>query len=310
MTALFPLYTLQALIPYFVVLQFISGALGVAMGPMTRAWVSDESPAKSVGLFTSLWWVSLTLGQIIGPVLGTFIAQVWSFEYSFYASALLSFLTVLLIPISFPKRRGISGGAGSQTIVGGLKSVLRDRLTRFLFLSALFAFMGVASMRSFLPLYASGQIRMSTLEIGILISATSAAQLIAMALLGLVSDRFGRKRMVLLGFGLSSLAFLFFFIARSSYELTLVALVVSVGLSASSFLLLSLIPEVAPARLYGTVVGVYGSFEDAGFILGPAAFGFIWAAYSPVSIFAAASLTQILGGLFLLPLIRKRCRRK
>lgn len=140
---------------------------------------------------------------------------------------------------------------------------------------------------------------MSTLEVGVLISTASATQLIAMRLIGMVSDRFGRKRLVLLGFGWSSLAFLLFVVAKSSYELTLVSFVVYMGLSVSS-LLISLIPEVAPAILRGTAVGVYESFEDAGIIVGPAVFGFVWSANGPVSIFVAASITQILAALFLL----------
>ena len=304
MTVLYPLYTLQTRVPYLIILEFLSGALGVAMGPTTRAFVSEESPLKSLGLFTGLLLISSSLGGIIGAPLGTFIAQVWSFKYSFYASALFSFFTALLIFVTLPKRKRVVGKTSATTLVGGLKSVLHFRLTGFLFMAALLSTVGGASMRSFLPLYASEQIRMSTLDVGILISATSAAQLIAMILFGSVSDRFGRKRMVVLGFGLSSLAFPFFFIAKSPYELTIVSLAVSVGLSASS-LLFSLITEVAPERLYGTVVGVYGSFEDAGVILSPTIYGIIWIAYSPVSIFAAASLTSLLAALLLLPVFQK-----
>jgi MFS family permease len=150
---------------------------------------------------------------------------------------------------------------------------------------------------------------MSTLDVGVLISATSAAQLIALPSLGWASDRFGRKRIVLLGFGLSSLAFLLFFLAKNPFQLMLVSLVVSVGLSASSLLLLAIIPDVASNRVYGTAVGLYGSFEDMGLILGPVVFGLIWSAYSPVLIFAAGALTQIVGAFFLLPIAQKRYRR-
>jgi MFS family permease len=305
MSVLFPLYTVREFIPYFIILQFLTGAVGVGMGPTTRAYVSDQSSQKSIGLFASLWWAFFILGRTIGPLFGAFIAQVWSFQQSFYASTLLSFATILLILIAFPKRDK-SRRRGSLNVMSGLKSVLRVRAIGFLFMSALFAFMGVSLIRSFLPLYASGQVQMSTLDVGVLISATSAAQLIAMPAFGWVSDRFGRRRMVMLGFALSSLAFLLFFPVRSQFGLLLVSLVVSVGLSASSLLLLALIPDVASNTLYGTVVGVYGSFEDAGLIVGPILFGLIWSTYSPILIFAAGSITQMLGALFLLPITQKR----
>jgi MFS family permease len=309
MSVLFPLYTIQGFIPYFLILQFLTGALGVGAGPITRAYVSNESPKESVGMFASLWWAFYIVGRTIGPLLGAFIAQVWSFHYSFYASALLAVATVPLILAGFPKSERPKR-KGSLNIVRGLKSALQVRSVGFLLMAALFAFMGASLIRSFLPLYASEQVQMSTLEVGVLISATSAAQLIAMPLLGWASDRFGRNRTVLLGFCFTSVAFLLFFLVRNSSQLILASLIVSVGLSASSMLLLSLTPDVAGDESYGTVVGVYGSSEDAGVILGPLVFGFIWSTYTPVLIFAAGAITQLVGALLVFPIMRKRQQRE
>ncbi len=79
---------------------------------------------------------------------------------------------------------------------------------------------------------------------------------------------------MLLGFGLTSLAFLLFFLVGNPSQLMIVSLIVSIGLSASSLLLLALIPDVASDRAYGAVVGIYGSFEDLGPNSGP---GHFWA---------------------------------
>ena len=307
MSILFPLYTIQKFIPFFLVFMFISGAIGIALGPITRAYVSDATPRESIGLFSGLWWAFSILGRTIGPLLGAFIAQVWSFQLAFYLSTLLSLVTVVLIIMTFPKEQA-SQRVDSLTLISDLKSVLRLRSMGFLFLSTLFAFMGVALMRSFLPLYASEQVGMSTLEVGVLFSATSAVQLIALPSLGWVSDEFGRRRTVLLGFGLTSLAFLLFFLAGNPTQLMIVSLIVSAGLSASSLLLLALIPDVASDGAYGAVVGVYGSIEDVGLIIGPVVFGLIWSLYTPVLIFAAGSITQVLGAFFLVPLVKDRRR--
>lgn len=305
MSILFPLYTIQRFVPYFVVFMFISGAIGIALGPITRAYVSEATPRESIGLYSGLWWAFSILGRTIGPLLGAFVAQVWSFQLAFYLSTLLSLVTAVLIIMTFPKGQA-SQRIGSLTIMSDLKSVLRVRSMGFLFMSTLFAFMGVALMRSFLPLYASEQVGMSTLGVGVLFGATSAVQLIALPSLGWLSDEFGRRRMVFLGFGLTSVAFLLFFFAGNPTQLLIVSLIVSVGLSASSLLLLALIPDVASDKAYGTVVGVYGSIEDVGLILGPIVFGLIWSLYTPVLIFAAGSITQLLGAFCLLPLVKNR----
>ena len=309
LSVLYPLYTVQFLIPYFIVLQFLAGAIGIAVGPISRAYVSDVSSPNSVGFFVSLWWAFFILGRTIGPLLGSFIAQVWGYHQSFYASTLLSIATALLILLTFPKRNQIEGAGRPIDLASGLKQILRTHSVGYLFISALFAFMGVALIRSFLPLYASEQVRMSTLDVGVLISATSAAQLLAMPVMGWTADRFGKRRLILLGFSLSALVFLLYLFVGTQSQLMLVSLIVSVGLSASSLLLLALIPDVSPNGLHGAVVGVYGSFEDLGLIIGPVIFGLVWSLYTPILIFAAGAIAQVAGAIFLIPIFRRHVDR-
>jgi MFS family permease len=202
MSGILVLYARHGSFFFFLVLQLLSGAVGVAVGPTTRASVSEESSSQSAGLFASVWWVFSSIGQIIGPLIGTYIAQSSSFEYSFYASSTLSILLVLVVVLSFPESHRLA--ERSTSMIYGLNSTLRTHSARLLFLAAIFAFMGWSIVRTFLPLYASGQVRMSTVQIGTLISTVAASQLVAMLFLGWVSDRFGRISLVILGFLLCS----------------------------------------------------------------------------------------------------------
>ncbi len=54
MSLLSPLYTLSSLLPVFIALQFLNGILFVAIGPLTRSYVTEASPEKSVGLYEPL----------------------------------------------------------------------------------------------------------------------------------------------------------------------------------------------------------------------------------------------------------------
>ena len=166
LSAIFALYTVHDLVPFFAVLQLLSGALGVIIGPTTRTYVSDESPEKSVGLYASLWWVFQTLGRVLGPLVGTYIAQAWSFEFSFYASSALSIALAFIIMASFPSDKKRQRTGSPMSIMHRLRLIFKRRSARFLFLSAVFAFIGLSVIRSFLPLYASEEIKMSTLQVG------------------------------------------------------------------------------------------------------------------------------------------------
>jgi MFS family permease len=153
--------------------------------------------------------------------------------------------------------------------------------------------MGFSIVRTFLPLYASGLVGMSTVEVGTLISTVAASQLVAILFLGWVSDRFGRKPMAIVVFLLCSGSFLLYLVANNVFQVFIVSIAAGLGLAAS-LLLLSLVPDVAPKRMYGTVVGIYGSCEDLGIIMGPLIYGLVWSAVGPIYIFVACSITQIL----------------
>jgi MFS family permease len=165
-------------------------------------------------------------------------------------------------------------------------------------MSAVFAFMTVSLMKSFLPLYAEAQGHMSTFQVGVLLSATYAAQLIAMPMLGWLADRFGKRRVAGIGLALSALMFLFYFVAKTQPQLFIVSVMVSLMLAANS-LLLALVPKVTSNTLYGAAVGIYGSFEDLGLLVGPLIFGFVWSTFSPVSTFAVAALAQLVGAILI-----------
>jgi MFS family permease len=289
------LFTFREMIPLFLVLQFVTGLFFVAIGPLTRSYVTDASPERSIGLYASLWWFFYVLGRVVGPILGTFIAQTWSYAYAFWATSLISLLLAVFLLLSFPAEKG-RRQESKQSMVVGLKRVLSPRSAKLLFLSAAFVFMARSLTSSYLPLYASQEIKMSTVDVGILFAATSAAQLVAMPVVGWLSDRFGRKRTTIVGLVATAGLFLLYFLANTSYQILIVSIAIGVGFSGTS-LLLAMIPDVSPAAMQGTTIGIYGSFEDLGVIGAPLLFGFVWSVFGPVYIFAASAITQLIGAL-------------
>jgi len=293
MSVLSPLYTLRSLLPVFIALQFLNGVLFVAIGPLTRSYVTEAAPEKSIGLYASLWWLFLVLGRVIGPLLGSYIAQTWDFEYSFWATSVISLFMAVFVLVSFPSERS-RHQAQKGDMVGALRRVLSIRSAKLLFLSAALIFMGRTVASSFLPLYASQQIKMSTVDVGVLFASVFAAQLVAMPVVGWLSDKFGIRRTTVLGLIATSVLFLLYFFAYTSYLILVVSIAVGIGFSGSS-LLLAMIPDVTPSAMQGATIGIYGSFEDLGIIIGPLLFGFVWSTYGPVYIFAASAITQLVG---------------
>ena len=301
MSTIFPLYTLKAMRPYFSVLQFSIGAFAVIMGPISRALVSDYSSARSIGMSMSLWSVVMTLGHMIGALTGSYVAQVWSFEQTFYLSSILSLIGGLsvLVALRGGGRRRPHLEGGDLGILKGLNTLLSRPSIRVLFAVAVFSFMGRSVTWSFLPLYASEEVGMSTVEVGMVFAVMSLTQLAAAPLFGRLSDRVGMKRLVTVGFALTSLMLLIYFFVETSFQLILVSIGVSAFLSVSP-LLLAMLFEATPGRLRGMSMGVYGSFEDMGIMIGPPLYGLIWSIYAPGLAFVAGAVFQSLSILLIL----------
>jgi MFS family permease len=294
MSMLSVLFTFRPMLPLFIVLQFVSGVLFVAIGPLTRSYVTDASPRQSIGLYASLWWFFFSLGRVIGPIIGSFLAQTWSYAYAFFATSILSIFLAIFILFSFPAERERHQGA-KQSMVVASRRVLRLRSAQLLFFSAAFVFIGRSLISSYLPLYASQAIGMSTLDVGVLIAAISAAQLVTMPIVGWLSDRFGRKRTTIVGFLSTGGLFLLYFLVNTPFQIRIVSIAIGIGFSGSS-LLLAMIPDVTSSAMQGTAIGIFGSFEDLGMITS-LLFGFVWDVFGPIYIFAASSITQLVGAI-------------
>jgi MFS family permease len=304
MAILFPLYTVRNLVPYFVILQFMSGAFAVTVSPITRALVSDRARTGSVGLSISLLSATAALGRAAGPLVGTYAAQVWSFEKAFYLSFLLAIIgATVSIRLRNKELSPTATSTADPSTVGGLKALLSVSSICKLFALATLTFVGLSVLNDFLPLYASERIGMTTVEIGIMLTAVAAAQIVVTPMLGWFSDKVGRKVLISVCFASSSTFFICYMVAQTWLQLVLISVGLATLFSAGSMLLATL-SDMAPRRLRGMAMGLYGTFEDLGMMLGPLLYGIIWNTYGSVYIFVASSAAQILG-ILIFQLIRE-----
>jgi len=72
--------SLEALVLY----RVIQGAFGAPLVPISQAIILDTFPREQHGLATALWGVGVVTGPIIGPTLGGFIAEEYSWRWVFF----------------------------------------------------------------------------------------------------------------------------------------------------------------------------------------------------------------------------------
>jgi DHA1 family tetracycline resistance protein-like MFS transporter len=139
------------------------------------------------------------------------------------------------------------------------------------FLTILLDLVGMGMILPVLPFYAE-QFHASSLAIGAVFAAYSLAQLLCAPILGRLSDRYGRRPLMLASITVGIGANLLFF-AASSVAMLAVARFLA-GAAASNYgIAQAYVADVTPAADRSRAMGLVGAAFGLGFILGPAVGG-------------------------------------
>ena len=92
--------------------RVVQGGIGAPVVPLSNAILLDSFPRRQVGMVTSIFGMAVVIGPVIGPTLGGFLAEVYSWRWAFY----------MLVPV------GLAGTAGLFLTLPRDKPAARVRL--------------------------------------------------------------------------------------------------------------------------------------------------------------------------------------
>ncbi len=278
------------------------------MGPASRSYVSEAVTPERLGTAMGLWWATLFLGRTFGSILGGSIAEVWTYEYVFYACSVSAFIGAVLAFVGVRKKPGLQekrdNSASEEAarknnvpvrLSNTLISMGLSRPVGILFILALITMVGNSLVIYFLPIFAAEQLKATIFEVGILMAIFSGVFIIVTPLVGSISDKIGRKPLIVVGVGLFGLTVMGYAISSSVYHLALVTVGVGASLSIVTPCTLALLTEIVPSNRYGVMMGLYGTFEDLGMVVAPLLYSYVWSALSPTSIFYACAVIHMFG---------------
>jgi MFS transporter, DHA1 family, tetracycline resistance protein len=158
-----------------------------------------------------------------------------------------------------------------------------------LFAAVFFDLLGFGIVIPFLPMYAK-QLRIGAGAIGVILAAYSATQFICAPLLGRLSDRIGRRPIIMLGLLGSSLSYLVYAIAGSFAGL-LISRVVHGACAATISTAQAYVADTTEESKRAHAMGMIGAAFGLGFVLGPALGGALGGAGLRAPVLLAAALT-------------------
>ncbi|MBI2216757.1 MAG: MFS transporter [Candidatus Rokubacteria bacterium] len=257
---------------------------------LVSEWFPPAERGRATGLMSAGGGIGGTLGLVLVPWLAGFLG--WRTAYA--ALSVPAILTVLLLAV-FLRSRG--GGAVAHAADGRLGRVLASRALWPFNVSVCCSFGGYFSFLTFLPAFLVKDMRFTPAEAGFTTSLITAGAILSWPLAGVLSDRLGvRKPLVLASQAVSVLACLAFAwpLPALPPAAAMVAALATGLLIGGTILPFVMIAELFPHDLAATAAGVANSACFVGGMVLPILLGRVvdvTGSFAPA--FVVAALVQL-----------------
>ena len=280
-------------------LLFVRSLAGVAGGVLSGAavsYVGDYFPYDKRGWANGWIMSGIAMGQIVGIPLGTVLAAQLGFQAPFLVFAVIMALDFFIV-LKYLPQPNVELDKNRITVVSALKKY-DEMLTHTEIIAAsisyLTMFLSVSIFIVFLPTWLEKTFSVSGNQIASLFLVGGIANVLTGPIVGKLSDRLGRKRLIItscLGFSVilfsSTLIITHFWVAYPVFFLIMVL----VAMRISPFQ--ALLTAMVDARQRGALMSLMIGIGQVGFGLGSAIAG-------PVYLFGGFSLNSIIGGIMIL----------
>ncbi len=277
------LYPLVAGPVSLLLLRFLHGFATAIFSPVASAYVADifqKGRGEKLGWFASANDVGATMGPMIGGFI-LFSTANYSTTYLVVgALGLLPLLMVLRLPVEekAPATATTNSGRWTEFKTGILEVVSNRALIIASTLEAAM-YVGYGAFLGFFPIYAKG-VGHNDAAIGLIMGSQLATAMIGKPAGGWLSDRIGRKPVILLGLLFCALI-LPLVVSRESFIMLLVlSCLFGLGVALVTPSTTALVADLAKAGKMGSAMGVFGTIWDSGEAAGPILAGFLIASLS------------------------------
>jgi MFS family permease len=265
------------------------------------SYLSARFPGQR-GWALSIHALGASVGDAAAPLAAGALLVVLSWQSVAVYSTLPVLAVAVIIALSLGRAPARAHGAGGQGVdigdyLSGIASVIRDKAVLGLCLMSAFRSMTQNGLLVFLPLYLAHDLKVSPLVMGVALAALQVGGLIATPLAGRLSDRIGRRRVVLAGLGLSTVAIAVLTLLGD--EISFIA-----GVSVLGFALFAVRPvvhswmmDLTPGHLGGSATSLMFGAQTGLSILAPVVGGIVADAYGLVATFYVLAGTMLVTNL-------------
>ena len=261
-------------LPMLLTMRLLAGVFMAVWGVSRHVYITGIVPNRQRGRALAMFGGAMRIGSFLGPLAGGYVGQFAGLQWAFFAQATIAAATLGLIMAAVREVPDAPMPSGARTpylaLAGTLARHRHSFMTAGLFTICL-SFLRTGR-QTLVPL--SGEaIGLSVVDIGLILSVSSAIDMTLFVPAGFVMDRLGRKWaslpcMLILSAGLALVPF-----ANTFAALMLFGVVIGLGNGIGSGINLILGADLAPEENRGEFLGVWRLIGDSGRAMGPAVIG-------------------------------------
>jgi MFS family permease len=258
-----------------IMLRFVHGSATAVFGPVASASLSDIAPPSKRATYLSTYSTAQGAGQALGPVLAGYLIAAGRFDLAFLAAGVIGLAAPLIVAGFRQQSTANPSRARWQDFKVGIGEVARNRLVLATSGAQAAQFVLNGALNAFLPLYGRDLLGLSTPELGWLFGMQTVTTLAIRPLIGFLSDRAGRRWVIVAGLTVCSTAVLAMSRATSLWALVPAVIAYAAGVATTTAATSAYITDVTRRARYGAAHGVFGTIYDVGDALGPIAAGLL-----------------------------------
>ena len=295
-------------VAFLIFLRFIQGIGAALVRPIALAFIGDISEKHYEGTHMGTFDVSFYAGLAVGPIIGGFVNDRFGYRGIFLALLILSLsaLIVAAAALSYghvpPKER--------KTSKRDYNLVVQNHTLLGLFCFIFTRAFGIALVGIFLPILMHGELKLSSLQIGLVIASGSVLTSLFLRPLGKICDRADRRLLVSFGGMMCGLITISLPFGGGFWQLLILTGMIgffgALSLPASSALLV----EEGNRHGMGLTMGLFNSMMDSGFLVAPLLGGFIMDTLSLSLVFYIAGSIGVAGVICFYLLCRPPARKR
>ncbi len=231
----------------------------------------SEIRGKALGTFQGITF----MGSLIGAPIGAFLASLIGYFSVFYVTFGISCFS-LVLAFTSKQLKEVEVSSSSSYSQPSLHNALASLLDRSILVICVICFLRMfimtGAMSTVFPLYLYETLGFDVSLIGVITAVRTGGFVVATVASGYLSDRFGRKAVILAGLLIEIPCLYVYTVIQSLGSIIVIGTLDGLGAGLVSATLIVLLSEIVKPEFRGVSIGLYRTFMDIGGIAGPIVF--------------------------------------